>query len=426
MTYSRDVQILWFVRFLVHGEVNCPTIQQWDSRALIKCLDPSLYHCLLDDEDNHTEACVESVYIPKGRYPRLSRNAMIFSRVCPIDEYQPFGKLSNRYRRITCDFKKSTCNDAGEISCDDVSAISDRLCECDYRSGYRNFLSNKCYRKSTTSTHCIYLPCESGKELNPDFQCVDACANGFFRPFKGYICIPNQAYTKLCVFVSFTTSIFRMNQYIKKSITTSAERTLRIGELIDDPEPMIQTTQRASATSDEANLIANVNVASTRLLPKLSPSSQSAISRNGCNNIGSDEIKLREHQAGLSFDSTDAVIARIKDAAIVVLLVLLISVSIISLKQRFKHRKKIKERSSVYLSMEGNQGYQPQKEAETCLYQKVNARENDSNSLGSRYSTERPPEYTCVHPVDMEMETKDSEYVQMNRILSDLNKVELF
>lgn len=82
--------------------------------------------------------------------------------------------MSNKFKKVTCDYKKNKCVDLGESYCSSGSTTSDVQCKCDYLKGYRaseylisNPKNQTCYVKMYKWDGCVMLGCENGMELNP-------------------------------------------------------------------------------------------------------------------------------------------------------------------------------------------------------------------------------------------------------------------
>ncbi|CAG2193458.1 unnamed protein product [Mytilus edulis] len=119
---------------------NCP--QQF--RQLIAqevCLNPQTYHCLRVRNNfkqlQFLQTCKYSrTPVPKGEYPIQDKNSgNLNSENCPGDEFQFEPSWSNEQSR--CLFRKSFCNEEGQIIYSDENSSRDRRCVCDYTNGYK-------------------------------------------------------------------------------------------------------------------------------------------------------------------------------------------------------------------------------------------------------------------------------------------------
>lgn len=71
-----------------------------------------------------------------GEYPIQDKNSgNLNSENCPGDEFQFEPSWSNEQSR--CLFRKSFCNEEGQIIYSDENSSRDRRCVCDYTNGYK-------------------------------------------------------------------------------------------------------------------------------------------------------------------------------------------------------------------------------------------------------------------------------------------------
>ncbi|XP_061179330.1 uncharacterized protein LOC133187950 [Saccostrea echinata] len=168
----------------------CPHIQLWSARAKSFCDNPEWYHCLENQAGVIKEKCIAPRKIREGE-------SEIIERRCPPSLYQPNGLMSNQYKSVTCMYEKDVCGDDGEEACDEGSDVSDRMCRCDFRKGYRAYeylLENpkmkSCYQPRFKERGCVMLPCEKGRELNKAYQCVPVCPSGYYRSESDFNCVP--------------------------------------------------------------------------------------------------------------------------------------------------------------------------------------------------------------------------------------------
>lgn len=118
--------------------INCPK----QFRQLIAqqiCLNPQTYHCLRvrNKQLQFLQTCKYSrTLVPPGEYPIQDRNSgYLNSEICPGDEFQFRHSWSNEQSR--CLFKKSLCNEEGQIIYSDKNSSRDRSCACDHTNGYK-------------------------------------------------------------------------------------------------------------------------------------------------------------------------------------------------------------------------------------------------------------------------------------------------
>uniref|UniRef100_K1PKX0 Uncharacterized protein n=1 Tax=Magallana gigas TaxID=29159 RepID=K1PKX0_MAGGI len=116
----------------------------------------------------------ECPFLSNSYYPVLSKeHSSILSTECPRTLYQPFGQMSNEFRKRTCAYTKSLCNGLGEETCKEGSSREDRSCRCRHTDGYVSIeslqtLTNKsCYRPKYETNGCSYFTCPEDEELNP-------------------------------------------------------------------------------------------------------------------------------------------------------------------------------------------------------------------------------------------------------------------
>ncbi|XP_062597413.1 uncharacterized protein LOC134258838 [Saccostrea cucullata] len=184
----------------VTGMIMCPYLSFWEARSKLFCEGkPSWYHCLENQAGDLREACLQPVQIERGYYPVLSLDLDFIKPVkCPSTHYQPKGEMSNNYKKVTCTYPKSLCDDDGEQKCDEGSNVEDRLCRCDYTKGYRSkayLLSNpqnkSCYESKSEEEGCVMFVCPEGQELNPAYYCVKKCSYGYYRKKHEFNCVKN-------------------------------------------------------------------------------------------------------------------------------------------------------------------------------------------------------------------------------------------
>lgn len=182
-----------------HTVEFCPLNEwYWEFVALAKCGNASYYHCLAANEGGYVEFCNESsTWIEKGTYAVFSfANNFITPLPCPSGTYQPTGRWSHESTSL-CEKKMSACVGIGEVVCDDGNVTSDRHCRCDYADDWRmehliqeNLLNTSCVLPSQTEFMCVRFKCPDGQELDPAYNCVEKCQEGFHRPNGSFQCLP--------------------------------------------------------------------------------------------------------------------------------------------------------------------------------------------------------------------------------------------
>nr|XP_011448338.3 uncharacterized protein LOC105342915 [Crassostrea gigas] len=191
--------ILFLKEYNASWAILCPSVRSWETRSWLYCKEnPLWYHCLNDLEGEIIEICLKPTYIAKGYYPVLSKeHSFILSTECPRTLYQPFGQMSNEFRKRTCAYTKSLCNGLGEETCKEGSSREDRSCRCRHTDGYVSIeslqtLTNKsCYRPKYETNGCSYFTCPEDEELNPWYACVKKCPFGYHRRKYESSCVAN-------------------------------------------------------------------------------------------------------------------------------------------------------------------------------------------------------------------------------------------
>lgn len=188
----------------------CPYLSGWEGRSQKLCYkDVDLYHCLLTRDDHYLEVCTQPIKVPPGHFPRISEQLdQLYTEPCPDDTYQPEGAMSNKFKKVTCDYKKNKCDELGESYCSRGSTTSDVQCKCDYMKGYsaseyllENPKNQTCYNK-THGARCYMGVCKNGTELNPAYKCVNKCDPGYYRPPNQFDCISNQTTRKPSIIIT--------------------------------------------------------------------------------------------------------------------------------------------------------------------------------------------------------------------------------
>ncbi|CAC5360683.1 unnamed protein product [Mytilus coruscus] len=177
---------------------RCPTRAESKFVSQKKCTPPEVYHCLIDDEDKFVETCNEFIQLPPGYYPRYtSFSERIYYDPCPHVRYQPWPVKS--YEITECEVEKSSCTGIGQVPCSDGNITEDATCSCDYKNGYVMTGPDKCCSPAgDDDCFCKYHPCQIDlQELDSDYNCVDKCNPGYYRPFGQNNCehTQNSSYT---------------------------------------------------------------------------------------------------------------------------------------------------------------------------------------------------------------------------------------
>ncbi|VDI75591.1 Hypothetical predicted protein, partial [Mytilus galloprovincialis] len=161
---------------------NCP--QQF--RQIIAqevCLNPKIYHCLRVRNNfkqlQFLQTCKYSrTPVPKGEYPIQDKNSgNLNSENCPGDEFQFEPSWSNEQSR--CLFRKSFCNEEGQIIYSDENSSRDRRCVCDYTNGYKftTYPINRNYCVPFEEDCSCYRDIKQEDSYTTDIMNVNECLN---------------------------------------------------------------------------------------------------------------------------------------------------------------------------------------------------------------------------------------------------------
>ena len=111
-----------------------------------------------------------------GFYPVYSEVVGIMNaRKCAAETFQEVTKMSNHFRKASCEGVMNKCDREGEYVCYNGNATHNRECGCNYTAGYAEqqmYLYNPnnrtCFRPGKEFGDCRYLPCmNKSLELNP-------------------------------------------------------------------------------------------------------------------------------------------------------------------------------------------------------------------------------------------------------------------
>ncbi|VDI72377.1 Hypothetical predicted protein [Mytilus galloprovincialis] len=170
------------IRFLILVHVctafplKCPEPAQWSTRARGFCPDPSKYFCLKNDLINgYSENCTIFDFLQPGRKHVLRGG--LDADICSSERYQPWPILFYTNVSTNCIFRKSACNEEGQVVYDDGNRSTDITCRCDYTRGY-DFVAkprNRCFcvpSEEDCSCHLKMCP-KSTDKLSPDYECLE-------------------------------------------------------------------------------------------------------------------------------------------------------------------------------------------------------------------------------------------------------------
>ncbi|XP_076117422.1 uncharacterized protein LOC143085125 [Mytilus galloprovincialis] len=157
-----------------YPKFQCPTRTEWKFRAAGKCNISGGYYCLFDENiDSYTELCDKKSYNWQSGH-KLVLVGHHHHRKCEGTKYQPFSFSTNGMS--SCIFKKTYCNEKGQVNHDDGTVKSDRQCRCDYNRNY-DFITkpaHSCYcRASLEDCSCYKKPCPVGYSMTPDYECIN-------------------------------------------------------------------------------------------------------------------------------------------------------------------------------------------------------------------------------------------------------------
>ncbi|XP_052104506.1 uncharacterized protein LOC127737688 [Mytilus californianus] len=118
--------------------------------------------------------CFDFRMVPKGHMLIIDQQSGHLNSVdCPEETIQPQPYLS--YTECGCDKIKSRCNEQGQAIFSNGSTYEDRLCRCDYTSGYGfvTIPAGKCFcNPKTEKCTCRRQCCENGYKLSQDYTCI--------------------------------------------------------------------------------------------------------------------------------------------------------------------------------------------------------------------------------------------------------------
>ncbi|CAC5422996.1 unnamed protein product [Mytilus coruscus] len=150
-------------------QLTCPESSQWNLRARAFCnITKPYYYCLYDANLFHyKDFCrdKEDFHKPGNKY--IIRGD-IDGEPCKGNRYQPFKFKTEGYDK--CIFKKSICNEEGQILQNSGNTTADNSCRCDYTKGYSFVIepTHKCFCHPTQEDCSCYMKkCRRNEFLNP-------------------------------------------------------------------------------------------------------------------------------------------------------------------------------------------------------------------------------------------------------------------
>ncbi|CAC5425089.1 unnamed protein product [Mytilus coruscus] len=153
---------------------KCPDPSQWKFRAKSICNDTEKYICLFDENGQRDEEFCGSW--PDFENPGYKQILLGGTTRKPCSEYrfQPFTFWTNGSSK--CVYKKTFCNQEGQVIYNNGTAQSDRTCRCDYTKNYDFQVKpeNNCFCvPSREDCSCYVKPCPAGSRLTPDYECLE-------------------------------------------------------------------------------------------------------------------------------------------------------------------------------------------------------------------------------------------------------------
>ncbi|XP_076071558.1 uncharacterized protein LOC143042939 [Mytilus galloprovincialis] len=155
--------------------LQCPDISQRPFRAQAYCTSRlrSEYTCLYDtNRIIFSEQCNKNPdYVTRGeKYVITGRLRNVD---CSSERYQPFPLWANVSG--VCLFRKTPCEEEGQVVFNSGNLISDGACRCDFSKGYK-FIQQpkqKCFCiPSDEDCSCHISQCDDGLNLSSDYECV--------------------------------------------------------------------------------------------------------------------------------------------------------------------------------------------------------------------------------------------------------------
>ncbi|XP_052075788.1 uncharacterized protein LOC127713858 isoform X2 [Mytilus californianus] len=157
---------------------QCPVQANWKHREESVCDSGDSYFCLHDqNEHTYTEFCKKHPDIEAPGQKLIvagSFQGTLQGADCDNDFYQPFQFLSSGNSR--CVYKKSYCNEEGQIISSNGTVKTDSVCRCDYTRGF-DFIVRPKHRcdcvPAKEDCSCYLKLCSSNEMLSPDYECLD-------------------------------------------------------------------------------------------------------------------------------------------------------------------------------------------------------------------------------------------------------------
>ncbi|CAC5366232.1 unnamed protein product [Mytilus coruscus] len=152
---------------------KCPEPSQWKFRAASKCNDTEKYICLFDEnEQKDSEFCGSWPDFENPGYKQILLGGTT-REPCSDDRFQPFTFWTNGSSK--CVYKKTHCNQEGQVIYNNGTLQTNRICRCDYTNNYDFVLKprNGCFCvPSEEDCSCYVKTCPTGYRLTRDYECL--------------------------------------------------------------------------------------------------------------------------------------------------------------------------------------------------------------------------------------------------------------
>ncbi|XP_076072012.1 uncharacterized protein LOC143043717 [Mytilus galloprovincialis] len=152
---------------------KCPETSQWKFRAASECNDTDKYICLFDENGQKDEEfCGSWPDFENPGYKQILLGGTT-REPCSDNRFQPFTFWTNGSSK--CVYKKTNCNQEGQVIHNNGSLKTDRICRCDYTNNYDFVLKprNGCFCvPSEEDCSCYVKTCPTGHRLTRDYECL--------------------------------------------------------------------------------------------------------------------------------------------------------------------------------------------------------------------------------------------------------------
>ncbi|CAC5381696.1 unnamed protein product [Mytilus coruscus] len=152
---------------------KCPEPSQWNIRAKSICDNTKTYICLFDENrQRYAEFCGRASDFENPGYKQILLGGPT-RKPCSEYKFQPFKFWTNG--SSDCVYKKTSCNQEGQMIHNNGTLQTDRVCRCDYTKNYDFVYKpiNGCFcMPSTEDCSCYRKPCPAGYRLTPEYDCL--------------------------------------------------------------------------------------------------------------------------------------------------------------------------------------------------------------------------------------------------------------